>query len=168
MGNVIILSELDEKLLEVGYNAMSLIDKNRLIGQIGSSKGVSYTTLTDTDVLNYHKDIKKYVLSDTCEDEIIKGFTSSNGHTYRTDRDDQTRMLGQHAMIDIASLTEVEWKTEDVGYITHTVADWRNQVFIEGFIHIKDTLFRLRSLRDKIDLATTHEDLVGISWDMTL
>src|SRR5437763_9836650 len=77
-----------------------------------------------TDILADAKANKIRELNNKCEAVIVAGFTSSNGHTYRTNRDDQVNMIGQKDDLADGTVTVIPWKTEDVGYINHTRDEW--------------------------------------------
>jgi len=160
-----VLSNLDLRLMEVGFNELTLFEQNNLIVSIASKKSVSYITITEQVVLDYHKEIKVFVLNETCEDAIIDGFTSANGHKYRVNRDDQMNMLGQKDyLLSDTSIATVMWKTEDVGYIEHTREEWLS-IYLEAFAHKQAQLYKYNTLKLQVLSATTHEDITAIQWN---
>jgi hypothetical protein len=160
-----VLSNLDLRLLEVGFNELTLFEKNQLIVAIASKKGIPYINVTEQVVLDYHKEIKIFILNEICEDSIIDGFVSSNGHKYRTNRDDQMNMLGQKDyLLSDTSIATVMWKTEDVGYVEHTRQDWLS-IYLEAFAHKQAQLYKYNTLKLQVVSATTHEDITVIQWN---
>jgi hypothetical protein len=163
---VTVLSAMENALIEKGFDNMSVYEKNNLIVLIADGLGIGYSDVTSDTILNYHKQIKTPILSDQCEDDIVNGFTSTvNGHHYRTNRDDQTNMIGQKdELMDDQSITIVPWKTEDQGYIDHTRDDWLT-IYHEAFQAKKQKLFKYDSLKKKVIDAKTHDEIVLIKWD---
>ncbi len=160
------LTELDYKLLKVGLNGMSLDEKNRLISQIANKERVAFFEITESYILDYHKTLKKDLMSEDCETKIIEGFIASNGRRYRTNRDDQVNMIGQKdELSEDDTITQVMWKTEDAGYISHTKEEWL-KIYIEAFSHKKTQLFKYNTLKQQVALATSHEEIVDIKWDV--
>lgn len=110
------------------------------------------------------KKSKKLEMKSLCEQKILEGFTSSNGHIYRTNRDDQMNMNGQKDELqEYPDITTVYWKTEDMGYIPHTREEWC-QVYLEAFNHKKSTLFKYDSLKIQIDLLEDVEEIKSFKW----
>lgn len=164
MSEVITMNVLDKKMLDIGFNAMSLHDKNQLILFYAGKNQLNYNDITEEVIFNHHKNLKLAKLSEACEGEILGGFTASNGHTYRTNRDDQVNMIGQKDFLNaFPEETTVIWKTEDVGYIVHTKAEWIN-IYYEAFHNKRDVLLKYNELKEKVLNATTHEELVGFKW----
>jgi hypothetical protein len=158
----------EKMLIEQGYDTFGLENKNRLITILAEREGLVLSQVTDEYILNHHKQLKVDILSEICESNIVKGFTASNGNTYRTNRDDQVNMIGQKdELAEDPSITVVHWKTENLGYIEHTREEWM-KVYIEAFSHKKSNLFRYNSLKHKVLNATTHSEIVGINWDTSL
>lgn len=152
-------------LLEVGYDSMSPYDRNRLLTQLANVRELDIRELTEDLVLEYHKELKSNMLSLKCEELIIKGFKSSNGYTYRTNRDDQINMIGQKDMLDKnEDVSVVYWKTEEEGYIEHSREDWLEQVYAEGYKHKEENLFKYNGLRTEVLKATKHDDIVAVQW----
>lgn len=156
---------IDKRLLASGFDKLSLEEKNQLIEHIGTQDQVLYSQITEAYILDYHKKIKKIVLSNQCEEAIVGGFTSLvTGYKYRTNRDDQLNMVGKYIKVmDDTSITQVAWKTEDVGYHIHSRADFL-AVYDEAFNHKENTIFKLKDLRDQVDAAITHDEIVAIVW----
>lgn len=129
------------------------------------NKKVGAETLSnDAEYLEKLKAIKKEKFKSMCEEDILIGFTATNGHFYRTNRDDQLNMSGQKTELDDdLSITTVAWKTEDVGYIIHTREEWLN-IYIQAFQHKKKTLEKYNTLKLQIRDAITETELAGITW----
>lgn len=99
-----------------------------------------------------------------CEQTILKGFVSSNGYFYRTNRDDQTNMIGQKDELTTNSaITSVPWKTEDAGYMQHTREEWL-VIYNEAFAHKKAQLFKYDSLKTKVNSFTTIAEVGELVW----
>jgi hypothetical protein len=162
---VIFNTPLEQKLVEVGFDKFSLPDKNMLISILANREELMYSQITDEYILNHHKQLKIDILSEKCEEAIITGFKSSNGHWYRTNRDDQINMIGQKDLLMAdETVTIVPWKTEDTGYINHTREEWL-QVYIEAFKHKKTQLLKYNTLKQQVLNATTHNEIVAIKWE---
>jgi hypothetical protein len=107
---------------------------------------------------------KLLLLKGECESEIESGFTSSNGHTYRTNRDDQINFIGQKdRLASDESITTIPWKTEDAGYINHSREEWM-QVYYEAFDHKQAQLLKYDQLKQQVEAAQTVEELDNINW----
>lgn len=159
------LTRLEQKMLESGYNAFDLEEKNQFIRYLASRKGVPVNQISEDDILQYHKDMKISRMDTQCKLDIYKGFTASNGHFYRTNQDDQTNMLGQMMLLNMdPTITEVLWKTEDAGYIKHTREEWL-KVYSEAFQHKQNLIFKFNELKTKILAAKTHEDILPLDWE---
>lgn len=156
---------LEEKLVEQGYHTFSLQEKNSLVAILANRENLVYSDVDEDYILTYHKLLKGQLLAETCEAAILKGFTATNGHFYRTNRDDQVNMIGQKDELNADPLIEVvPWKTEDAGYIVHTKEEWL-KVYQEAFAFKKTQLFKYNELKQKVAAATGHEELVAITWD---
>jgi hypothetical protein len=117
------------------------------------------------NILASIKEIKISELNGICDLKIEEGFTSSNGHHYRTNRDDQVNMIGQKDELDANLLiTEVAWKTEDVGYIIHPRLEWL-QVYREAFAHKETQLYKYNELKQKVLLCISVAEVESIQWD---
>lgn len=115
-------------------------------------------------LLETEKMIKKAYFNRLCDSKIEEGFASSNGHFYRTNRDDQVNMIGQKDELNADETIEiVPWKTEDVGYIDHTREEWL-KVYREAFSHKRNHLFRYDALKNEIDTLTTIDEVKNITW----
>ncbi|MCA1025794.1 hypothetical protein LCM23_06790 [Cytobacillus kochii] len=122
--------------------------------------------IVKSDVLELEraKSGKNSKLKKACEESILAGFSSANGHFYRTNRDDQTNMIGQKDILNSdESISTVQWKTEDAGYIAHTREEWL-KVYNEAFMHKQKQLFKYDSLKSQVLSATTQEELDSINW----
>lgn len=130
---------------------------------------VSYTVKEATPKIEYNaeyfKPLKILELNKMCEQTIEAGFTSNiNGHVYRTNRDDQINMMGQKdELMDDPAIETVPWKTEDVGYIKHTRADWLN-IYKEGLQHKKAQLFKYDQLKKQVLAAQTIDEINAVQW----
>jgi len=160
------MTVLEERLLESSFNEFNITDKNQLIAIIAKKENKMYYDITKEYILDYHKKMKIDSLSNTCEDEIIKGFISpTTGHHYRCNRDDQVNMIGQRDdILSDETITVVYWKTEDEGYVEHTVDEWM-AIYKEAYAHKKDNLIRYDFLKKKIKSATSHEEILPITWE---
>lgn len=137
-----------------------------LLGKVVIIEGKDYggRTFLDVPPLSYFQDLKSAELKQKCEDAIVFGFTASNGHFYRTNRDDQTNMIGQKDEIATdETITQVAWKTEDVGYLMHTREEWLT-IYQEAFNHKKTQLFKYDSLKKQVYTCTTKEEVDAIVW----
>lgn len=158
------IEDFEKLLSEKNYSSFSRYEKNTLIAYLASNDNLVYTDVTEEFILNFYKEFKIKKLNETCENEIIKGFTSLNGHTYRTDRDDQINMMGQkYYLIDNPSVTTVLWKTEDLGYIEHTRDEWLS-VYNEAFSHKQKQLFKYNDLKNAINKSLTIDEVELVSW----
>jgi hypothetical protein len=151
------------KLLSNGYDNLTVFEKNNLIIMISTESGMVLNEITPDYILQYHRDIKKAALSQQCDDIISTGFTASNGHTYRTNRDDQINMIGQKDDLADGTITVVPWKTEDVGYIDHTRDEWLT-IYGEAFAFKKQQLLHYNALKKTISESATHDDIIAIKW----
>lgn len=159
------LTMIEEKLIDSGFDAMSLQEKNQLVSVIANKDGKAYFEINEESILEYHQKLKIDELSLTCEETIIKGFVGSNGHTYRTNRDDQVNMIGQKDEITAdPSITVVYWKTEDAGYIQHTKEEWL-KIYVEAFAYKKKQLFKYNTLKQTILSARSHDVIVETKWE---
>lgn len=155
----------EEKLLEEGYGAFTQEDKDHLITILSRREGSSPQLITEEYIFEHHKHLKSEVIKEACEDAILNGFTASNGHFYRTNRDDQINMIGQKDALGMMSPDElILWKTEDAGYVTHTQEEWM-KIYVEAFIYKKNQLLKYNILRQKMSMAETHEDILAINWE---
>lgn len=124
----------------------------------------SYDLDSDAKLLSYCKDVKVLFFKNKCEFKIEEGFTATNGNFYRTNRDDQTNMIGQKgALSDDLSILQVPWKTEDKGYVMHTREDWL-KIHQEAFKHKQMQLMKYDSLKKQIITTTTQDGLSAINW----
>lgn len=159
------LVPVERKLLTSGFDSLDTLEKNQLVSQIAKKEGKMYYEITEDYILEYHKNLKIDVLRQICNDKIINGFTASNGHTYRTNRDDQLNMIGQKVeLMADESITTVSWKTEDAGYIDHTREEWL-QVYKEGYEHKETNLLKYNTLKQQVRDAKTHDEVLAISWE---
>ncbi|KIU05879.1 DUF4376 domain-containing protein [Bacillus subtilis] len=157
------ITRIEQQMLDEGISSFTQYDMNTLIVRIADKLGKLPYEITEDVILQHHKNLKNDLLSEACEEEIIKGFTASNGHVYRTNRDDQVNMIGQKGILDDTDSAEpIKWRTEDAGWIDHTKDEWL-QVYKEAFDFKKSTLLKYASLKDQVNNATTHDEIVKIT-----
>jgi hypothetical protein len=157
-------STIEQRFMEEDFDTFPLADKNLLIYTIANSNGLMYSDLTADYLLNYHRDLKIAYLDEICESKIITGFTASNGHAYRLNRDDQLNMMGvKDELRDDETITAVNWKTEDQGYIEHTREEWM-QVFKEALAHKRTVITTYNQLKAQVKAAVKHADILTINW----
>lgn len=162
---MILETKLEERLLNEGLHTFDLTDKNNLIAILATRNNLLYSQVDEEYILNYQKELKSTLLSEQCEATILKGFKATNGHFYRTNRDDQVNLIGQKDELDEDStMTTVLWKTEDAGYIAHTREQWLG-IYQEAFAHKKVQLFKYNALRLKILAAKTSEEVSTVKWE---
>lgn len=119
---------------------------------------------TEDELLHLKKEDKILEFNKKCEETIEAGFTASNGHSYKTTRDAQINMIGQKdELMTDDSILEVKWKTEDVGYVTHTRDEWLN-IYKEALSHKKTQLFKYDDLKAQVNNCTTIEEVDSIAW----
>lgn len=158
---------LIEMLMTQGYANMSAETKDMLVLHLAEANNLLLTDITTDFIFQKEKQLKIEELSSICQDKILKGFVSTNGHTYRANRDDQINMIGQKDMLDSdPSIEYVQWKTEDVGYISHTKEEWLKEVYFLGLEFKKEQLLRYNYLKTLVENAVGEEELLNISWDM--
>lgn len=157
---------LMDSLMSIGYNKMTKDDKNRLVNYIAQKEGALLTEITEEYIFNMVKKIRINELSEICQDTILKGFKSPNGHTYRTNRDDQINMIGQKSLLELdQSIETVQWKTEDVGYLVHHREEWIKDVYMFGMKFKAEQLFKYDHLKRKILEASNEGEVLIITWD---
>jgi hypothetical protein len=167
MERAIIKGELSEdiiryKLSTASFSELKGYEVDFLIDMIKDESGKS--AVTDADILEYRKSIKSLHFKELCEKKIVEGFTASNGHFYRTNRDDQTNMIGQKDELNVdESITVVPWKTEDAGYIDHTRLEWL-AIYNEAFYHKKTQLFKYNDIKNNVLACVSHEEIDLIEW----
>lgn len=155
---------VEDKLLSTGYDTLNQDEKNDLITVLARKDNKLFSEITPDYILSYHKSRKIAELNQTCDDTICAGFTASNGHHYRTNRDDQTNMIGQKDELnDDSTITTVPWKTEDAGYINHTREEWL-QIYSEAFAFKKQQLFHYDSLKKTVTECQDHPSIIAVSW----
>lgn len=159
------LTRLEKKMVEEGYDTFTLEEKNLFIQELARRNALPANQVTDEFILNHHKSIKKAMFRSKCQSNIRQGFVSSNGHTYRTDYDDQLNFMGKmiHLITD-PTITTVSWKTEDEGYVEHERNEWI-KVFGEGVKHKENNIFKYNMLLTQLEQAKTHEEVMAITWE---
>ena len=159
------LNTIEEKLIHEGYDSFSLQDKNALVMYLANKEGLIYSAITDEYILNYHKQLKIDILSETCDSIIVEGFTATNGHHYRTNRDDQINMIAKNVqLLHDTTISEIMWKTEDAGYIKHTREEWL-QVYNEGVTFKEQNLYKYNALKLQVANATTDAEVLAVAWN---
>lgn len=159
------LTAIEKRLLEVGFDALTTSEKNQLISALANASGKMYYEITQDDIINHHKTLKLELLDDASRTEILKGFTSSNGHIYRTNGDDRENMIGKAVQLILQpEIVLVKWKTEDIGYMDHTREEWINNVFLEGLNFKETVLFKYNTLRIQIENATLDSEVLAVKW----
>jgi len=120
--------------------------------------------ITEADIVDFYKPLKINELNEKCEQTIEKGFQATNGHWYRVNRDDQINMIGQKdELTTYPEMTEVEWKTEDLGYVVHTRTEWLS-VYMEAFKHKRTQLFKYDDLKELVNNCKTMIEIENITW----
>jgi hypothetical protein len=143
-----------------------LLEDDTLVISVGDTLSDVMIAELNSQTLNRAKENKKQELNIKCEESIVNGFISTNGHHYRTNRDDQTNMIGQKdELTEDLTITQVYWKAEELGYwIAHTRDEWINQVYNESFKHKKTQLAKNNDLKIKVEACLTVEEVVAIVW----
>jgi hypothetical protein len=161
-------SYLEKRMVEADFDKFKISEKNMVVSELANRSGLLLSEITPEYVLNHNKKLKIEVLKEQCENAILEGFVASNGHTYRTNRDDQINMIGQKDELMADESTEtVYWKTEDAGYIAHSREEWL-MIYNEAFAHKRQSLFKYDSLKQAVLDAKTHADVVAINWETEL
>jgi hypothetical protein len=116
------------------------------------------------NTLDQIKQNKINELKQKCEETIETGFTSSNGHFYRTNRDDQINMIGQKdALMSDSTIATVKWKSEDAGYMEISKNEWLSKVYSEAFLHKQAQLFKYDELKKQV-VEASLEQVEAIVW----
>lgn len=120
---------------------------------------------SDQRILKAAKNNKINQFNEICERLILEGFLSSNGHYYRTNRDDQMNMTGKKEELnDFPDISEVLWKTEDEGYISHTREEWIDQVYYEALRYRETQLLKYDHLKNEVLESGTLDEVNQITW----
>lgn len=115
-------------------------------------------------LLETEKMIKKAYFNRLCDSKIEEGFASSNGHFYRTNRDDQVNFLGKfNQLMNDKTITTVMWKTEDVGYIEHSREEWL-MIYNEALAAKERKLFKYNQLKQQVNACGTKEEVEAVVW----
>lgn len=155
----LVKSVVFEKIVHSGYHNLTVIEE-----EFAKDILAKDSIVTEEQILEHCKTIKIEYFNKLCEQKIIEGFVASNGYKYRTNRDDQTNMIGQKDELNADdSITTVSWKTEDYGYVNHTRAEWLN-VYNEAFTHKKTQLFKYNQLKISVLNSISHEEMEQIKW----
>jgi hypothetical protein len=114
--------------------------------------------------IDYLKQSKKQELSIACQNEILKGFTSANGHSYQFDFKDQDNLTQQMLfLVQDPTIEEISWKTLNEGVVVHTREEFL-QVCKDADIHKRSNFGKYWSLEVQLNSATTEEEIVRIIW----
>lgn len=117
------------------------------------------------ELLSQFKQLKIDNLNRTCDTQIDEGFTSSNGHRYRLTRDDQINMMGRKSELkEDETITQVDWKTEDAGYITHTREEWLNVVYREAFNYKESQIYKYNQLKQQVLACVSIDEINAVVW----
>lgn len=151
------------KIIDSGYPNLESYEQELYKETLSKINKKKVDEITDKEILEHCKMIKIEYFKEMCEEKIIAGFTCSNGHFYRTNRDDQTNMIGQKDDLTSDPTEIVYWKTEDIGYKPHTQQEWLT-MYREAFVHKKQKLFMYDGIKKEIQMAQSHEELLEIIW----
>lgn len=115
--------------------------------------------------LDVIKEQKIAELNELCEQTILAGFTSqTTGHFYRFNEYDQMNFTQQMLLLLAdPGITEVAWKTEDAGVITHTRENFL-AVTREAEVHKRGLMERYWALKAQVLAATTKEEVDAVNW----
>ena len=159
------MNEVEKTFLKWGLKGMNVYEFNRTVEFYMSTLGMTSEQVDATFLLGKLKELKIEELRLLCDSSIESGFTATNGHFYRMNRDDQLNMIGQKDFLyDNPEESIVYWKTEDSGYVSHTREEWMS-IYSQGFLDKKKKLFKYDRLRTKVRSATTSDEVVSIFWD---
>jgi chitodextrinase len=144
---------------------MDVAGKDYAASLVSQAKGKSIREVTEDDIINYHKEIKKAIFNDLCGQEIEAGFHShTNDHIYRTNRDDQINFIGQYLLLkEVDAIQQVFWKTEDSGQIPLTRDQFFN-IYKEALMHKNNTIQKYWYKKIEVDNCTSHEQLRNVLW----
>lgn len=157
------IEKVIHKIISFGYPSLEDFEKTLYRETVSKVNKKKVNELTENDILEHCKMIKTEYFKEMCEEKIIAGFTCSNGHFYRTNRDDQTNLIGQKDDLTDDPAEIVYWKTEDIGYKAHSQEEWI-MMYKEAFRHKKEKLFIYDSLKKEIQMCESHEELLLITW----
>ena len=160
-------SYLEKRLTEQDFNTFTVQEKNALIAELASKANIAFTEVTPEFILNHHKQLKVSLLSEKCEETILKGFVSTTtGHHYRTNRDDQVYFIGRYIqLLQNPQIDTVMWRAEDLGvWVPHSRDEWMS-VYNEAMDHVESTLIKYNQKKQLVLSAETHADVLNITWD---
>lgn len=157
------IDKVMNKIVQEGYPSLEEYEKQMTKETIAKLYKKDSQNITEEEIFEQCKLIKIQYFNEMCEEKILQGFKCSNGFFYRTNRDDQTNMIGQKDDLNNSSETVIYWKTEDAGYRPHTRDEWL-MMYQEAFNHKREKLFIYDSLKKEIQLAKSHEELLEITW----
>lgn len=164
-----------EKTLAIQYmypNAVIFVDFSVVNDGSGNETidmwNLSNPQPTDTDLqtawIGYCKQNKISELNDSCQNTIYSGFTGTNGHKYQFGEKDQGNLTQQMLFIvNDTTITSVQWKTEDVGILSHTRADFL-QVCLDADNFKRSNFGKYWNLESQVNAATTEDAINAITW----
>lgn len=159
------LTVYEKEMVLIGFDKMSRTNQDNLVSAIAKKLNIALWQVRTDDILAHHKAIKLAMMNEFYEIAIAKGFIATNGHHYRSNGDDQINFLGKMlAILMNPNITEVQWKTEDIGYIVHTKEEWL-QVAFDGITHKETQIMKYNEKDVAITNATTHEQIVQTIWE---
>lgn len=155
----------DYILLNNDIETLDLVTLEEIKEHISEFYQKPLAQVADEDLLAYHKEAQNKKLERRCQKEILNGFTSSSsGHTYRTNIDDQINILGKTLELVIKTLMlNVTWKTEDSGVLDHLREDFF-EVFFESIHHKESKIAHLWQKKYEVSLCSSHEEINLIEW----
>lgn len=158
-------SPIEQKMVEQGYDNLSLSAKNILISTLANRNSMLLSDVNPAYVLQQHQNLKIELFSDICENKIIGGFTSaSTNHTFRLNRDDQINMMGKKDQIkEDSTITTVNWLTLDAGYQAFTTAQFLT-IYGEALNYKESVLSQYNTYKGQILACTTHAAIFAIQW----
>lgn len=108
-------------------------------------------------------------LKSACRQSILSGFTSSAlsvSHTYDFDYEAQTNLNGAYSYANANPAATFDWKTVDVGVITHTAAQTK-QLFTDGLAWKESQIYKERTKEKQANACTTMTQLPTITFNNT-
>ena len=119
----------------------------------------------NTAPLDEIKNLKVKELNYLCEKDILSGFTAFNGNRYGFSYTDQTNFNQRLTTLTFnPSITEVEWKTENAGIITHQKEDFVTIALTDAENHKMSRIQKYWLLKYQTLNATTAEEVDLIKW----
>ena len=155
----------DYILLNNNYDDLESNVLEEIKEHISEFYSIPLEQLVEDDILAYHKLAMIKRLERRCQQEVLEGFSSTTtGHIYRTNTDDQINILGKIVELMLKTeLLNVQWKTEDSGVIDHTRETFFN-VLYESIQHKEDKIVHLWQKKYEVGLCTGHDEINLIEW----